>query len=211
MERMALRSTEIPVLSRSGAGTEFLSSHSAQSLRETVRAFDHLLGCGCGLGAMALPNVASRVQASILHARPIRNSASFSERSAETMLASSSFNEGRGPLGDEGFGSVRSAWGAISANRVLRSFRFSGPEVEVPLGFVRCCSPVFLQRLGGSGGGFGKSQRRRQSRTSRSGRSLRTARSGALEASEQSPSRAEEAQSGTVRATRSLKRTAEAF
>jgi hypothetical protein len=91
MERMARRSTEF--LSRSGEGTE--SPRSAKSLRETVLAFDHLFGCNCGRRAVVLPNVASRFQASILHAQPIRSSASFSERSAETILPSSSFNERR--------------------------------------------------------------------------------------------------------------------
>jgi hypothetical protein len=95
MERMALRSTELPVLSQSGVGSEFLSPRSAKSLRETVQAVDHLFGCDCSRRAVALPKVASRVQASICHAQPIRDLASFSVRSPETMLPSSSFSEGR--------------------------------------------------------------------------------------------------------------------
>ena len=99
MERMAQRSTEFPA--RNGEGAE--SPRSAESLRETVHAFDHLFGCGCGLRAVALPNFASRVQASIRHAQPIRSSASFSERLPETMLPSSSFSEGRDRLAAEVF------------------------------------------------------------------------------------------------------------
>jgi hypothetical protein len=95
MERTARRSIEFPVLSRSEAGAESLSPRPAGSLREAMWAFEHLFGNGCGRGAVTLPNFASRVPTSILHAQPIRSSASFSERLPETMLASSSFREGR--------------------------------------------------------------------------------------------------------------------
>jgi hypothetical protein len=124
MDRTSLRSTEFPVLSQSGAGSEAPSPRSAKSLRKRVRALDHLFGSGCGRAAAALPNVASRFQASMLHAQSIRNSASFSERSPGTILPSSSFNEGRDRCAVDVFEAV------VSRGQRLRRLVCSGAFVS---------------------------------------------------------------------------------
>jgi hypothetical protein len=207
---MARRSTEFPGLSRNEARAEFLSPRPAKSLRETVRAFEHLFGSGCGLsggpfeGRISRPSVDSprsaHSQLGIFLREVARNDVGFE------LL-----QRGAGPLGCGGFRGGCCAWAAISASLVLRSVRFARPKVEDPLGFVRGRSPIFLPRLCGSVGGSGQSQRRRQRRTSRSVRGLPAARSRALGAYEPSPSRAEEAQRGTVRATQRLQRTPELY